>query len=78
MAGTLGIDPTQDIAGVLGNECFLCAHLIFANPRFFGPGSPLLPKLPCHEKCFLEHPLSHTVAEYHRRIADLAGVQRMH
>lgn len=79
MAGTLGIDPTQDIAGVLGNECFVCGHTIYSKPGFFGPDGALTPKLPIHQKsCFLNTPLATLIAEYHRRIADLAGLGRAH
>lgn len=71
-----GIDPTQDAAGILGDECFLCG-----KPRCntsFGPKGELSPQLAAHADCFHGRDVGDVIDEYTRRLHDLVGARRPH
>lgn len=82
--GTLGIDPEQDIAGRIGNECFMCGRPITDpdNLGMFGPKpaapelQPVVVELPVHLSCLHGVPWTITSREYERRIHDLADLKR--
>jgi len=78
MGGSLGINPDLDIAGRIGNECFLCAKPIVREPVFYAPVTPMAVELPAHLACFDGRDMAEVAREYHRRIHDLANVARMH
>ena len=79
MAGTLGIDPTKDIAGVLGSECFMCGHeIVGAEPLFFGKPGDFGVRLPAHGSCLEGRPLQVIVREFQRRVQQMAGVKATH
>lgn len=79
-----GIDPTQDVAGILDGECFLCGKgRLVGSPcdADFGPDGQFQPRLPAHKACLRPHFTSRGISravllEYQRRIADLVSVRR--
>lgn len=76
MTNGFGIDPTQDIAGRIGCECFLCGLTIHGEPLWFGPVGALATKLPHHGHCLEGKSPLQVVTEYNRRLHDLANVAR--
>ena len=76
MAGTLGINPEEDVAGVIGNECFLCGKPIAGAPLFFGARSDFASQLPAHPECFNNRDQQSVAREYHHRISDMLGTRR--
>lgn len=79
MSGGFGIDPSKDVAGIIGHECFLCGKpIIRVAPVFFGGEGDFAPKLPAHLLCLDGRQTTEIAAEYHRRISDLVNVRRFH
>ena len=82
--GTLGVDPEKDLAGRIGNECFLCGGLIFHSKDlgWFGqkPNTPdeqlVTLELPMHLSCMHGLPLVTVKREFNRRVRDLANLKR--
>lgn len=85
MAAPKPIDPTQDVAGILGAECFMCGKPIHDGQQWanFGPRTSedpkleMAPQLPLHLACINDVQHEAVMNEYHNRIADLAGVKRI-
>lgn len=75
----IGVDPTQDIGGRIGLECFVCGKPVLDAVPIFWKGTEWFhPKLPIHKAHLDAYDTNEIAAEYHRRISDLAEVARTH